>query len=197
MVTCECGRQFKRSQDYKVHIPHCKGVIHCSNPECNIQLISYENKKYCSIKCATLCRPRRKHTDETRIKISKALGGKGILHKHIYKCLCCEKEISNKKYCSNYCQNKYIYKTSVKEWLNDPSLYSNYRKFMKRWLFEKHNNKCQKCGWNEVNVYTGNIPLEIHHIDADHTNNFPSNFELLCPNCHSLTDTYAKNRKYQ
>lgn len=34
------------------------------------------------------------------------------------------------------------------------------------------------------------IPLEVHHIDGDRTNNVLSNFSLLCPNCHAFTDSY-------
>lgn len=58
-------------------------------------------------------------------------------------------------------------------------------------MFMKHNNKCEKCGWGEVNPYTGKIPLQVHHIDGDCTNNSEENLQLLCPNCHSLTETYG------
>lgn len=34
------------------------------------------------------------------------------------------------------------------------------------------------------------IPLEVHHIDGDRLNNELSNLQLLCPNCHALTDNY-------
>lgn len=38
------------------------------------------------------------------------------------------------------------------------------------------------------------VVLEIHHIDGNSDNNVLSNVMLLCPNCHSLTDTYkARN----
>ena len=59
-----------------------------------------------------------------------------------------------------------------------------------RYLREKFDNKCSKCGWNETNSYTGKIPLETEHIDGDYTNNKEENLDLLCPNCHSLTPTY-------
>ena len=40
------------------------------------------------------------------------------------------------------------------------------------------------------------IPLEVHHIDGDNLNNELSNLQLLCPNCHALTDNYrGKNIK--
>ena len=34
------------------------------------------------------------------------------------------------------------------------------------------------------------IPLELHHIDGDKYNNLIENIQLLCPNCHALTDNY-------
>lgn len=63
-------------------------------------------------------------------------------------------------------------------------------RYIKRYLFEKYNGKCSKCGWNEVNPHTGKIPLEVEHIDGNFKNNKEENLDLLCPNCHSLTPTY-------
>ena len=40
------------------------------------------------------------------------------------------------------------------------------------------------------------LVLQVDHINGDRTNNDPSNLRLLCPNCHSQTDTYCgKNVK--
>ena len=48
--------------------------------------------------------------------------------------------------------------------------------------------KCESCGNTE---WMGRpIPLETHHKDGDSFNNLLENLELLCPNCHSFTDTY-------
>lgn len=32
--------------------------------------------------------------------------------------------------------------------------------------------------------------MELHHINGDHNDNRLENLQLLCPNCHSCTDTY-------
>lgn len=34
------------------------------------------------------------------------------------------------------------------------------------------------------------IPLEIHHVNGNSFDHRLSNIQLLCPNCHALTDTY-------
>jgi hypothetical protein len=55
-------------------------------------------------------------------------------------------------------------------------------------------HKCECCGNTE---WLGQpIPLELHHIDGDRTHNELSNYMLLCPNCHALTDSYrGKNSR--
>jgi hypothetical protein len=49
--------------------------------------------------------------------------------------------------------------------------------------------KCRRKTWCGLP-----IPLEIHHIDGDRTNNTDSNLLLCCCNCHALTDNW-RNRK--
>ena len=113
-------------------------------------------------------------------------------------CLSCGKELhfsrNNQKFCDSKCQNDYAYKQYVERWKRgeETGMKGSYSvsSYIKRYLFEKFNNKCCKCGWGEINSYTGNIPLEIEHKDGNYTNNSKDNLELLCPNCHSLTSTY-------
>lgn len=48
---------------------------------------------------------------------------------------------------------------------------------------------CEVCGNRE---WLGEpIPLELHHKDGDRKKNELDNLQLLCPNCHSLTDNYG------
>ena len=47
---------------------------------------------------------------------------------------------------------------------------------------------CSECGISE---WRGKlIPLELDHINGKNTDNRIENLRLLCPNCHSLTDTW-------
>ena len=63
--------------------------------------------------------------------------------------------------------------------------------YIKKYLRRKFYNKCCICGWAEVNPKSGLVPLVADHIDGNWRNNVESNLRLLCPNCDSLTPTYA------
>ena len=115
-------------------------------------------------------------------------------------CLNCGKEIEDsKKYCNNKCQKDFQYKNYIKNWKNglETGMRGKYQvsEYVPRYLIEKSNNKCSKCGWGEKNPYTNLIPLEIDHKDGNYLNNKEDNLELLCPNCHSLTSTWKGANK--
>ena len=49
-------------------------------------------------------------------------------------------------------------------------------------------HRCENCN---IEFWLGQpTPLEVHHIDGDHLNNEIDNLQLVCPNCHALTDNY-------
>ena len=91
------------------------------------------------------------------------------------------------------------YKEWIERWKNgeEDGLSGGYSvsKRIRRYFFEKYGCKCQKCGWGEKNEYTGVVPLQIHHIDGDCKNNKEENLQLLCPNCHSLTENFGSRNK--
>ena len=51
---------------------------------------------------------------------------------------------------------------------------------------------CERCG--KEKWLNEKIPLELHHVNRNRFDNRISNLELLCPNCHSLTDNYSGRR---
>jgi len=51
------------------------------------------------------------------------------------------------------------------------------------------------CGWAKINPKTKQIPLVADHIDGNWRNNVESNLRLICPNCDSLTPTYAGSNR--
>ena len=117
-------------------------------------------------------------------------------------CKNCGEELNerHKIYCNNKCQKEFEYKQYIQRWKDglEDGVSGDYQlsAYIRRYLFERYNSKCAKCGWGETNLWTGRIPLEVHHIDGDYTNNEEQNLDLLCPNCHSLTETYKALNKH-
>lgn len=108
-------------------------------------------------------------------------------------CLGCGDMTTNKKYCSTQCQQNYQ-RQLVFEKIEKGDTTLEHRNY-KKYLIYVHGNKCMECGWCEVNPHTGNVPIELEHIDGDSSNNSENNLKLLCPNCHSLTPTYKNLNK--
>lgn len=90
------------------------------------------------------------------------------------------------KYCSNKCQLEFQTKQKIE---SDTASHRTIR----RYLIETIGNICSKCGidkWNDKEII-----LELEHIDGNSENNKLDNVCLLCPNCHSQTDTYKNRNK--
>lgn len=145
-----------------------------------------DKRKFCSRSCSATINnklfPKRKPDDDVL-------------------CLGCGEKISGyythnnkpRNYCNNDCRVNHNKKTIFDAIENDVINLENKiteGKWVKKYLIEKHGEKCMECGWNRKHPATGNVPIELEHIDGNSENNKLYNLKLLCPNCHSLTPTY-------
>lgn len=80
-------------------------------------------------------------------------------------------------------------------YISNNSCSANHKRWLKKFLIQKHGEKCSNCGWCEKHPITDNIMIEIDHIDGDKHNNKVDNVRLLCPNCHSLTPTFRNIKR--
>ena len=160
--------------------------------------------KFCSLKCRNestgigrLIHPPHYGTAKREKGTIKNLSPDG-------KCLFCKKELNRKKkqfsYCSSQCQRDYHYAQYIEQWKKgevsgNESNNEHLNHYVRRYMLLKANNRCQKCGWCEVNPKSGKVPVTINHIDGDSTRSVEENLEVLCPNCHSLTPTYGSLNK--
>lgn len=84
-------------------------------------------------------------------------------------------------------------KTPLNDILNGK--YPEYQTFkLKKRLYAENikQNKCEECGIEEWNGKP--IECELDHVDGDRTNHTLNNLKILCPNCHSQTDTFRFKR---
>jgi len=101
-------------------------------------------------------------------------------------------------FCNHICINNYKYSTFIKQWLLDNAFanntHGNISLYIKRFINER-DKVCVKC--NQGSTWNNKpLTLQIDHIDGDCGNNAPNNLRLLCPNCHTQTETYGvKNSK--
>lgn len=158
---------------------------------------TYGSGRFCSTKCARGFSTKAKR-EEINEKVSATLSknGKPTIKISDF-CLNCGNKTRRRsyKFCSCKCKSDYEYKQYIQDWKNGKNNGTNSNGFsiskrIRRYLWEKYEGKCSRCGWNTPNPIIKKPFLEIEHIDGNCTNNKEENLTLLCPNCHSLTTTY-------
>ncbi len=202
----QCGKKDRKN---KTQLDACK--------TCGNELLTKDQKDFCSLVCAgkAITQPRRglevcKNCNKKLIgsqrkfcshSCAAAFNNKGIRRhgKPPSNCFSCGKKLKSykNKYCNGTCQSNYNYKQYIKHWLagEESGIYNgkvvNTSVHVKRWLIESYGECCQLCNWAKISPKTGKIPIQLHHVDGDCTNGKPENLIYLCPNCHSLTDTFG------
>jgi len=141
-------------------------ITKCLSCDIDFKSTLCEERKFCSHSCSSI------YNNKKRANIKN--------------CPICEKSTNNKIFCSKNCYE--IDRTNKRIKLVEDGISHN--RVVKKYLIEKYGNCCMECGWNKKNPITGNVPIELEHIDGNSENNKLDNLKLLCPNCHSLTPTY-------
>ena len=139
--------------------------------------VTTENPKFCCSSCSVSFNNKNNHWRKQ----------KGIL-KGLSNCLNCGKVV--KKTDAKYCSRKCIKEHELNERIVNGDASS---KTTKRFLLKEYGNKCSCCGIEEWNKKP--IVMELEHKDGNSSNNSLDNVCLLCPNCHSQTDTYKNKNK--
>lgn len=149
---------------YEVAPKHC---LYCG------EKIVFERRraKFCNSSCSASYnnQGRNRHTNRIRLMVRTEV------------CSCGKPKLKRNKYCDE-CATKHVYQRK------DSTVEARTDRTRKRILTETRGYRCEVCGisrWMEMP-----IKLEIDHIDGNSDNNDISNLRLLCPNCHSLTETY-------
>ncbi len=85
-------------------------------------------------------------------------------------------------------------RTDIKDYLNNSKKTSS-NELRKRLIKEGYKeHKCEKC--HNTTWLDNPIPICLHHVDGNHSNNLLENLEVLCYNCHALTPNFVgKNIK--
>lgn len=117
-----------------------------------------------------------------------------------YFCKNCEKKLS-KETKSGLCQSclkQQQDEEKIKHWLETGDtgckVATTLRNVIRDYIKESQNHKCAICGmedtWNGKELH-----FVLDHIDGDASNNSESNLQVLCPNCHAMTDSYMALNK--
>ena len=137
------------------------GIIKLTCKQCRIEFIvpRWRNKaRYCSLNCRDLARSKPRHRVECIVCNRPILRLAIHLHK------------SGKNVCGAECRGKLSRRVRPKG-----------AGYARRWA--KTRGLLQKCDRCNFSKYTE--ILVVHHKDRNRSNNNPSNFEILCPNCHA------------
>lgn len=178
------GGVLVRDRKWKEYLDNPRRCRGCSTPLLPKKwkkgaLAQVRAKKFCSHRCA-----ERATNLGRQSRLPSCAAGCGVRVK-----------TGRSRYCSLRCQAEQQKLELVERWLRGEidggTKAGGVRPAIRNYLLKKAGYKCTECGWGKINPKTGRYPLHIDHVDGDSRNGGPGNLRVLCPNCHSLTPTYA------
>lgn len=102
-------------------------------------------------------------------------------------------------YCSHECYIKAKKENLIKNWKegrhNGCDKRYKLTPTVRSYIIESRGSCCEKCGFSGTNPYTGKSILQIHHKDGNASNTSENNLEVLCPNCHAMTENFGSRNK--
>jgi hypothetical protein len=135
--------------------------------------------------CSDKCKNGRTWTREDNIKKSLANQKSPLVKECLEKASLVNKETNN--------SSELTKKRAEEKLLSDDIEKMTHERARARVLLED-GNRCNKCGL--VDWLGKEISLQLEHKDGNRFNNKRENLEILCPNCHSQTETHGgKNNK--
>lgn len=156
---------FKSSEFIVDNFNEAKTCLNCEN---TFESLISEGRKFCCSSCSATYNNKKRGVENS--------------------CLNCGGEINKGyKFCCHKCNKEFNRKKLFADIENGEN--ASDRSF-KKYLIHHYGEKCMECGWDKRNMYSGNVPIELEHMDGNSENNSLDNLKLLCPNCHSLTPTY-------
>lgn len=148
--------------------------INCK--QCGREFDGRKSRLFCSLSC------------------SASFNNKGVCHNPKKKrdaCLNCNIILTKKsqtKFCSNACANEHKWVTKQVPIIEAGLCTTSTT--VKKYLLMTRGEQCEECGqlpvWHEKS-----LTLQIDHIDGNSDNNNLDNVRILCPHCHSQTDTFV------
>ncbi len=149
-------------------------------PKCGIDHI--KQGKFCSRTCAN----SRSFTEESRLKKSRS--AKDHFKKYGYTSTGSKGVAQTQDSIKKMIETRRL--TALEKFDKGAIKWSG---TLKKVMIELRGEKCESCGTIE---WCGRrLSLQVHHIDGNASNNLPNNLSLLCPNCHSLTETFGARNK--